>query len=257
MTVWQMLLGCILGVAAGIVLGLVGFVLHAHVVKKDAFSLRAAFLTLLGTRPKLALVSSAAGTQQGESAAPVLVRVMPSPVPVSIMLSAAPRTGAASLAHARMTAPQPPPSHPTPATTPEPLEALFAFDQPIKEFVLRLLGEFDRNRRVARDLEGDNLVPMRTDAWERSQRFLRTLPGEVRSDLESIYADIRLLNNLVWLCTEFDRRGPTVREQYANLATSIAGRLDDLIRRSLSPFADREGPFGVSADVLRQSVATG
>ena len=265
MELWQIILGCVLGVAAGIVLGLAAFAVHANLVRKDGVSLRAAFLTLLGVSPKPARVGLAAMPAPGRrgvplpvntEASPAPVPATPLPEPVNVAPPSVPITVVPLRETPPETAPQPP-SRPRPAAASDPLEALFTFEDPTREFVLLLLSEFDNNRRVVKELADDNLVPMQTDVWDRTQRLLPSLPSDVRADLESIYGDIRLLNNLVWLCSEFNRHSPSLRLHCVGLAASIADRFDDLIRRSLSPFGATERPFGSSSDGLRQSVAAG
>ena len=54
------------------------------------------------------------------------------------------------------------------------------------------------------------------------------LPGDLRDDLEQVYTDIRLANSLAWLSTEFNRRTPSLDENYSKLRTSISEKLDKI-----------------------------
>ena len=108
------------------------------------------------------------------------------------------------------------------------------------ETVLPLLWELERNRKAVRGFSGDNLVPLRSDAWDRNQAVVRSLPGDLRNGLESVYVDIGLLNQIAWLSSEFNRHSPSLREHYLDLGTNIADRLDQLVKAMLSRFAQEE-----------------
>ena len=94
---------------------------------------------------------------------------------------------------------------------------------------------------------------MRTEGWEGNQARLRSLPADVRTQLEDIYTDIGLLNNLVWLSSEFNRSSPNLRQRYVDLAASIADRLDELVDRWIVRFSGKKQPFESPAekDLLR------
>jgi hypothetical protein len=103
-----------------------------------------------------------------------------------------------------------------------------------REDILRLLEECEQNRKTVRGFSGDNLVPLKTDAWDSNRRLLNHLEPNFRNNLESVYSDIFLLNNLVWLATEFHRSGPGMQAQYKLLSESIAKRLDTILTAPLS-----------------------
>ncbi len=133
---------------------------------------------------------------------------------------------------------------PTQASTGDFLQLLFPAQDRSKEDDLGLLAEFEYNIKAIRGLSRSNIVPLRTDAWEGNQPLLRGLPNELRTELEAIYADIALLNNLAWLCSEFNRSSPSMFQEYANLSTSIADRLDNIITGSLFQTAPKEQATG-------------
>ncbi len=227
MALWLVFLGCGFGVIGGIVTGCLYFYAHARYLNRERVSGRAVVLTLLAARPKTTPVTS---TTIPEPEHPVIPPpVGPDPAPVAVA-----RTPAAS-----------------------PLEAILAFQDRSQEPVLRLLAECDRNRKTAREHFGDSLASLRTEAWDSNHTLRSALPTDVRTDLESVYADIRLLNNLVWLCTEFNRGGPGIRQQYVELSTRIADRLDELVRSAMPSVAERKRPIGLSTDAPRQAVAAG
>jgi len=99
---------------------------------------------------------------------------------------------------------------------------------PSGETVFELQAEFQYNLKIAREFSGDDLVPLRTDVWDASYRAISTLPGKLQNELENIYAAIKILNNLVWFSTEFHRHSPDLSEQYKNMLTSIADKLNEL-----------------------------
>ena len=95
--------------------------------------------------------------------------------------------------------------------------------------MLTLLEELDNNRKTARTSSGSRLTPLQTEAWDGSQSVIRTLDPGLRRDLESIYADIHLLNHLVWFSSEFRRSSRAVLAQYADMTLVIAKRLDEIV----------------------------
>jgi hypothetical protein len=100
--------------------------------------------------------------------------------------------------------------------------------------MVRLLEELEYNRKTAGEAPGESLVPLRTDAWNASRGMLRRLHPGLLNDLEMVYADVNLLNHLVWLATEFQRHSPGLLQQHATLSASIAVRLDQLMKGPLS-----------------------
>jgi hypothetical protein len=96
--------------------------------------------------------------------------------------------------------------------------------------ILDLLAELENNRRAARDASGDEPAALQTAAWDSNQRAARTLPQDLRADLESIYTDINLLNQLVWLSSEFRPASPALRARYVSLSLGIAHRLDEIVQ---------------------------
>ena len=95
------------------------------------------------------------------------------------------------------------------------------------EFVVPdLLAEFKHNRKIAVDFSGGNLLPLQTGVWDTKQYTVQKLSVNLRSELVRVYTDIRLLNSLVWLSTEFSRRSASLYGKYRELLTNIGERLD-------------------------------
>ena len=104
---------------------------------------------------------------------------------------------------------------------------------------LTLLSEIDINREIARFHSGNKLVPLQTHVWDTSQSIISALSPIVRSDLQSVYADIDLLNQLVWLSSEFHRSSRELVSQYVYLSLEIANKLDEITERHGSELAGR------------------
>jgi hypothetical protein len=118
-------------------------------------------------------------------------------------------------------------------TTEEPSIEPRLLDQDLEIFITKLLKEFEGNINKARRFSGDNLIPLETKIWDTSQYLINSFPGGLREEAEGVYDSIKALNSLVWFATEFQRRSPSISEQYTNLLNTIAGRLTELIRNPL------------------------
>jgi len=95
--------------------------------------------------------------------------------------------------------------------------------------ILKLVAECAKNRETIRGFSGNDLVPLQTQSWDSNRNFVSSLSPVLRDDLESVYTDIALLNNLVWLSTEFHRSGPDIQAQYTVLSENIIRRLEKII----------------------------
>lgn len=95
--------------------------------------------------------------------------------------------------------------------------------------LLKLITECEKNREIIRGFSGNNLVPLQTQAWDSNRNLAKNLNPVLRDDLESVYTDIALLNNLAWLSTEFHRFGPDIQAQYVVLSENITRRLEKII----------------------------
>ena len=117
-----------------------------------------------------------------------------------------------------------------------------AEDQPVKEraelTVSELITEVRHNHKIAAQALGDNLLPFETRVWDAHQYEVYKLPTNLRYDLDQVYRDIRLANSLVWLSTELGRRTPDLTENYVNLCTRIAERLEKVNQIVESEFAE-------------------
>ena len=79
--------------------------------------------------------------------------------------------------------------------------------------MLRLIAVFGHRRNAAGEFQGDKMVPLTTEVWNANSNLIRRLQPDLRNELESIYADMGLANNLVWSSSAFSVPAvPAVRE---------------------------------------------
>ena len=98
--------------------------------------------------------------------------------------------------------------------------------EPLKLTAADLLAEVKHNHKLATEPLTGRLLSFQTGVWDARQYEFDKFPANLRDELERVYNDIRLANNLVWVSTEFNRRTPNLDEKYRKLCASIAERLD-------------------------------
>jgi hypothetical protein len=91
-----------------------------------------------------------------------------------------------------------------------------------------LVKECEINRQILKKSEDQNFAPLRTDYWTMHRKELANLPQEFQKKIEDLYIDINLLNQIVWIITEFGRKSPDILNQYNSLKQIILSRLDDM-----------------------------
>jgi hypothetical protein len=205
-TVWQIVLASVCGIFAGVLVGVLVLYLVFRFVDHYPITLLGVFRILVAKRPKATSSSHLAPPSDRKHEALPAIEEQPTSPPV----------------------------------LKEPARVLPAVENHGEESALRLLAELERNYKTAKEFSGDNLVPLQTDVWDASQYTLRRLHVNLRNDLDRIYADIRLLNHLVWFSSEFHLHSPNLYRQYVNLLVSIAKRLDEIIKAPLSHFTSGE-----------------
>jgi len=89
-----------------------------------------------------------------------------------------------------------------------------------------LLTELETNHRIATEPRTDELLPFKTQVWDKSQGKAHTLTANLREELAQAYLDMRQANDIVWLSTELGHRSQTLDEHYMNLCPRIATRLE-------------------------------
>jgi len=92
-----------------------------------------------------------------------------------------------------------------------------------------LLTELETNHRIATEPRRDELLPFKTQVWDKNQGKVHTLTANLREDLAQAYLDMRQANDIVWLSTELGHRSQTLDEHYMNLCPRIAVRLERIM----------------------------
>ena len=92
------------------------------------------------------------------------------------------------------------------------------------------LYEFEHNLEIIKEFAGEKLLPLETSFWDANQTLVSVMTPDLKHDLKGIYDDITLLNNLVWLSTEFNRISPNMRTQYIKLIGIIAFNLEKVLK---------------------------
>jgi hypothetical protein len=206
MPVWQIVLAAVCGILAGVVVGVLVSYLVFRFVNHYPITLLHLFPILVAKRPKTTSLSDLASPSGRKDEAPIAIEEQPTSPPVGR----------------------------------EPAKILPAIKDHGAESILRLLTEFERNYKIAKEFSGGNLVPLQTDVWDTSQHTLSRLHPDLRNNLERIYADIGLLNHLVWFSSEFHSHSPNLHEQYVSMLMSIGERLEKITRVPLSHFTSGE-----------------
>jgi hypothetical protein len=101
-------------------------------------------------------------------------------------------------------------------------------DEKYLGIVSELLMEIKYNTKVAREFAGENLVSLKTDIWDTRQYAISFFPEEFQKQLKNAYHTTKLLNELVWFSTEFQRRSPALNEQYESLLNIVSRQLSEI-----------------------------
>ncbi len=92
------------------------------------------------------------------------------------------------------------------------------------------LDELERNRSIISEFTGDKLLLLETSCWEANKQLVNNMAPDLKNHLIGLYDDIALVNNLVWLSTEFNRLSPNMRDLYTRLIGNIAADLEKILQ---------------------------
>ncbi len=106
----------------------------------------------------------------------------------------------------------------TPSASPE-------VHEPAKFPLPELLVEIEHNLKIVTEFSGDNLLPLQSDVWNAGRDSAHKLPVNLREQLEHLYSDIHLLNEIVRVSTKLGYRSSFLDERYGKRVTTIAERL--------------------------------
>jgi hypothetical protein len=106
------------------------------------------------------------------------------------------------------------------------------------EPILKLFAEIESNSKMIKAYSGEILVPLATTTWDVNRPAYRHIPPHLRKKLNTLYEDITLVNDLVWLSVEFNRNNPNIRQNYVNMLTIIDKKIDEIISIPASQFKE-------------------
>lgn len=99
--------------------------------------------------------------------------------------------------------------------------------EPIRFPIPELYTEIEHNRKIATEFSDGNLLPLQTSIWDTRHHLVNDLPANLRSAIEQVYTDIKMLNKLVWLANELDSQGANLND-YKKLLAYIAKQIDKI-----------------------------
>lgn len=94
--------------------------------------------------------------------------------------------------------------------------------------ISELLFEIEHNLRIIAESSGDNQLPLKSDAWDAIRNSAQKLPVNLREQLEHLYAEIHLLNQIVRVSTELGFRSSFLDERYGKRVTTITEKLQKI-----------------------------
>ena len=109
----------------------------------------------------------------------------------------------------------------TPSAPPE-------VQEPANFPISELLFEIEHNLRIIAESSGDNQLPLKSDAWDAIRNSAQKLPVNLREQLEHLYAEIHLLNQIVRVSTELGFRSSFLDERYGKRVTTITEKLQKI-----------------------------
>jgi hypothetical protein len=240
LTTWLLVIGSLIGILAGASAGSLGFWLHHRSMNNVSLPLKAIPLVLLGMPPRTRQVADepvlpdetivAAASVPLDDIPTADASVLADEMPVtaaSVLADEAPVTAVSILPDdTPLSGLDPAAATPAPPGDTEPPEpALPQGPDSAMAGLVDLFQEFDANAAALANTAAGRASELSVAAWQKCQRLISELPPEIRDDVDSIYADIALLNNLAWITTEFDRRSPELVQTYNKLGLSVVARM--------------------------------
>ena len=92
-----------------------------------------------------------------------------------------------------------------------------------------IVKELETNFTIASTPWSDKLLPFQTSSWDKTHGENEPLLVSHFQELISLYVDISLANNIVWMATEIRHRSKELDETYMKLCMVIADRLRRLL----------------------------
>ena len=91
-----------------------------------------------------------------------------------------------------------------------------------------LFLEVEHNLRIIAESSGSNQLPLKSDVGDALRNLAQELPANLREQLEHLYSEIHLLNQIVRVSTELGFRSSFLDERYGRRATSITEKLQKI-----------------------------
>ena len=92
--------------------------------------------------------------------------------------------------------------------------------------ILDLVAECADNLIMAEDFSGGDLFTLKTEVWDGHRFETLKLPDHLREEMELVYTDIHLLNNIAWLSNKLGRQSSISNDTYRRLLIKIIERLN-------------------------------
>ncbi len=91
-----------------------------------------------------------------------------------------------------------------------------------------VIAELDHNLARIHSFDGKQLMPLQDRAWQAYLTLNNTLTTDLEFQLEQIYYDLRLWNNVVWMSSELLNRTDFSNRQYKEILLNIEQRMQSI-----------------------------
>jgi hypothetical protein len=91
------------------------------------------------------------------------------------------------------------------------------------------IKELEDNLSVAARPAGDKLLKFQTEIWDLKQSEFQSAHVPFLAELDQLYVDMQLANNLVWLVADLGHDNPDFKAGYTDLKNRITLRLKRVI----------------------------
>jgi hypothetical protein len=88
-----------------------------------------------------------------------------------------------------------------------------------------LIVELDYNLRIINEFDGRKLLPLQNRAWLAHLFSNNKFPIDLEHQLEQVYIDISLWNNMLWISTELSHQTDFSNQRYQESLFNISERL--------------------------------
>jgi hypothetical protein len=224
MELWKTLLGASIAILVGIIIGVVYSYIHFRVIEKTRVNFKTFFSVIF---------------RQSKDIKPQKVRLNK---PIAVTDNKPQRSAIKITNQQPLSKPQPRVASTAISSTvvvnAPPITPMAVKNIPVEIPVVRppinnplavFVDELEYNLKTIKEFRGNKLLPLKTDSWEKNRRLLKDLPPDFQNNLDSIYTDIGMLNQLVWISSEFNRSSQNMLNQYMKLVSSISVKINECL----------------------------